>query len=647
MYAGPRIFRQLGAITLATVFLLPAATGQMQVSDNLRMTLNGILGFGYGGQFGNASQFGPGGHNVYLQGEATLAGSYYNPQFLSFNVQPYYNRSQANASLASAFDETGINGTVNLFSGSHFPGSVGFGQVWAEGTQYGLGPGLPSVSANGKTDTFDITWSALFPKLPTLTATWSDTAVSDEIIGDIGTTESAIKSLNLSSGYTFRGFTLFGLYSHQNFNVTFPSFITGPNEHSTSANDNFAISANHSLPLQGSLGINYLHSNYSGEGSGFITDGSSNVVTANAGVSLTQKLTLGGNARYYTNLFGGLQNTLLPPGSIPAVPLAQSSDGVVFNAYSGYTIGRGFGVLGYAGYGVQHYQGGSYNNTQLGATLTYSYSRPLLGMLYLSFGMVNTANAYNYGYGAVPNSDQFLAQGSDGQGGLAAVSSVGLKKQFGAWEVTADASYNQSMQSTAAWYATSNYNFGATVRRQVGEFTYWSATAREARTALAQVAGTDNHGEYFSTAVTRKRISLSANYAQSGGTSILTASGELVPVPLPSGLIPGETLYNGTSYGGTFSVTPIRRMVVNASWFRTNSDNTFVSSTGPEPGLPPSVIFSSNNSNRLNGVMTYRFRKLYFQAQYWRINQEISASGLPRVIQNNYSFTISRWFNVF
>ena len=53
---------------------------------------------------------------------AQLSGFYYNPKFLNFNVQPFYNRSQDNSSFQSVFSDSGVDASVNLFSGSHFPG---------------------------------------------------------------------------------------------------------------------------------------------------------------------------------------------------------------------------------------------------------------------------------------------------------------------------------------------------------------------------------------------------------------------------------------------------------------------------------------------------------------------------------------------
>ena len=60
---------------------------------------------------------------------------------------------------------------------------------------------------------------------------------------------------------------------------------------------------------------------------------------------------------------------------------------------------------------------------------------------------------------------------------MAAVGNLGLKKIIKGWDINADASYAQNVQSSIALFTTSNFNFGAYVRRRFGEYTYWTASA--------------------------------------------------------------------------------------------------------------------------------------------------------------------------
>jgi hypothetical protein len=615
---------RLAAISFVTVCLIAAAAGQVQVGENLKMNLNGILGVGYGGDFGNAPGLSSS-HHVFLQGQGTLSGSYYDPRFLSFTVEPFYNRNQDNATFASVFNESGLTASANFFSGSHFPGSVYYGDVWTDGNQYGLAPGVPGVASNNATQTFGVSWSALFKGWPTLTASFSDSSQSDQILGESGAVDSSIKSINLLSNYSIARWSFSGNFVHQNFRSTFPEFLGGSS--SNSGSNSYSVSANHSLPWNGTFSAAYYHTAYNTVSDSIENSGNADTITGGFAMAPTDKFSFGGNARYYTNLVGALQNTFLPPGTVPITPINSQTNGYVVNGYASYALGHGFGIVAYGGRGVQQFEGEQFVSKQYGATLTYRYSKPLLGMLYFNFGMVNTAGDAN-------------------TGDLAFVGSVGLKKQLGAWDVNADVSYSQGVQNSVAWFTSSNYNYGAFVRRRFGEWIYWTVSARDVRTGLTQFSGYDTNSQTFSTSVIRKSIGLSAAYSQSHGVSILTSSGALVPSPPVPGLFPGEVFYNATSYGGTFSIVPVRRMQISASWYRVNSQTTsFPAETSP--GVLPPPIYSTNSSNRIYAVMNYKVRKLDFLATYWRINQDISFTGLPRAIDNSYSFTISRWFNVF
>ncbi len=103
---------------IAFVVALPAVA-QVEFGG-VNMGLSGDLETGYDGSL---SSPGSSSHGLGLGGTGKLNGSYYNPNFLSFTVQPYYNRAQANADSASVFDSGGYTGNVNLFHRKPFPGS--------------------------------------------------------------------------------------------------------------------------------------------------------------------------------------------------------------------------------------------------------------------------------------------------------------------------------------------------------------------------------------------------------------------------------------------------------------------------------------------------------------------------------------------
>src|ERR1700758_1085161 len=101
--------RRFFAVTLFGIVLaaLPMAA-QMQIGEDWKFNLNGNLGYTYNGSIDN----GVSGHSMGFTGDATLRGSFYNPNFLNFTVQPYYGRAQSNNVFGSLTNGGGVSGTV-------------------------------------------------------------------------------------------------------------------------------------------------------------------------------------------------------------------------------------------------------------------------------------------------------------------------------------------------------------------------------------------------------------------------------------------------------------------------------------------------------------------------------------------------------
>jgi len=294
----------------------------------------------------------------------------------------------------------------------------------------------------------------------------------------------------------------------------------------------------------------------------------------------------------------------------------QSSHGLTLSTYGTYSLGRGFILIGYASRQKETFQGIDSSSTRTGGTLTYSYSRPLFGMIYFSFGMVNNAS-------------------NDTGGSLGYVGSVALRRQLAGWQVDTDFSYAQNVQTILNSYTTSNYSYGGMARRKFGSNSSWNVSYRGIRSGLTQLPGYSNRSDTFMTILNRGRYGLSGSYSKSHGTALLSSTGVLTPDPLAPLISPDRAIYGGTVYGVGGSVIPIKRMVININWYRANSETTTVD------------VFSNNNSERYYGQMQYTLRKLMFRAGYWRVYQGIGFNGLPPSTRNTYYFSISRWFNVF
>ncbi|HEX6503464.1 MAG TPA: hypothetical protein VF011_09455 [Terriglobales bacterium] len=593
--------------------LAAGAQAQVTVGDNLNMSMNGFLGFGYSGNYGAAD--GVSGHGIYGSGDGNLTGFYYNPNFLSFNVRPFYNRNQDNGSFASVLRDTGLDASTSLFGGTHFPGSISYSKAFSNGTQYGI-PGGVGLIADSATQNFSVTWSEFLPDLPSLTATFADNSSSSTIQGETGSTDSSARTFNLISNYKIDGWGLTGFLNHQNFAVTLPAFLSATNSRSESSATSYGVSANHSLPLSGAFVANYNRTDYGTETGNFRTSGSTDTADALAAFHPTQKFSINGEVRYIGNLIGALQQSFLPGGTPPLAVGGEKSQGVSLNTYGTYNLGHGFMLVGYGGRQMQTFAGVDYTTNRVGGTLTYSYAQPLFGVLYLSFGMVNNAT-------------------NNSGGSLGFVGNVTLKKRLSEWELQTDFSYAQNVQTIIAAYTTSNYSYGGLVRRRFGANMYWTASYRGLQSGLTQFAGYGNRSDTFMTNFTRGRYGMSGSYSKSHGTALLNSTGVFTPTPLVPVLTPDQVLYNGKSYGVGAFVSPLRRMVITVNWYKVRSDTLTAS------------LASANNSDRLYGQMQYNLRKLSFRAGYWRVFQSITGNGFRPVTDNTYFFNISRWFDLF
>jgi hypothetical protein len=606
---------KIGVVLMALMTAIPVCVAQVEIGDDVKMNLNGLLGFGYGGSFGSFTQSG---HNLNVNGQGTLSGSYYNPNFLSFTVQPYYNRNQANGDTQSIFDESGVIASANIFSGSRFPGFVSYGRNFNGTGQFGL-PGISGLTTHGDAQTFTIGWSALLPNLPTLSANYTTSGNSSSVLGADGDIHSNTHIFNLNSTYRVAGFDLMGYFTHQSLDLSTPAFLglASSAASSDSSSSTYGILASHRLPLSGTFSLGWNRTNFDNGSTGGSSDGSTNTTDATATINPTRRLNLFGEVRYTSNLAGALRQSLIAAGGQP-VPIIGGSESHSFgtSAYANFNVGHGFMLRGRVSHLSQYFNGRSVDLTQYGGTVIFNYTRPLFGLLYFSFGMVDNAqeNANN---------------------GLSLTGNVGMQRRFGSWETAADFGYAQNVQTLIATYTTNSMNYGVNVRRRVNSNMYWSGSYRAARSGLLQELGSNSHSNFVSTSFGWYRYTLTGNYAKSHGRSILTASGFLNPSPLP-GVTPDELiLFNGESYSVGVGASPLRRMVLTINYTNATSDTL------------STVRSSFNNTERYYSRLDYNLRKIVLRAGYTRTFQGISASGLPPVTVNTYFVGISRWFNVF
>lgn len=602
--------RILGLAVLAVAQL---AFAQLQVGDNTKLNAGALLTFGYTGDYGDAI---PSNHGLDLGVDGKFSGYYYNPNFISFEATPYYNRSNTNSSYQSLTGASGIVGSANFFSGSKFPGSVTYHYDANSTGTFGLA-GQPNFTTYGRGQGFGINWSALFPDLPTLSVGYSQGSGHSTVYGTTDEANSSSRLFNVRSTYDLAGFRLNGFYDHTWVDSKFPQFLAGQQEAVQDSNgQDIGVSAQHNLPLHGLLNITYNHANADSQfASTQSQNNTTNYTTNNENTSATfhptDKLSFNATQSYTDNLTGYLTQNLTNNGTIiPGINLGSGSHSITVGGGAGYQFTSYISAQAQATYYDQAYFGKDYTGSYLSGTV--NYNRRLFDMFTFSASVIDSSNG-------------------QGNNALGFMGNVNFFRNFRGWQTAGAFSYAQNVQTLLVTYTTSYYNYSANVHRKLMRGLNWTAAFNGTHSGLTNYAGTTNRAETYSTSLSSRKIAINGIYTNSSGLSLLGAGGVVTPPPTPG--LTDFISFDGSSYGGGMTVTPIRKLTISTNFSRAIS-NTMGST------------FSHNNTEIINSQLQYHLRKIGLQAGYTRFTQGISAAGTPA---NTTSFFVgvTRWFDIF
>jgi len=611
-----QITRGLGLALAIGVLLAGSARAQLKVGENTDLTLTGDLGFGYGGSYGNLDNSS---HGTGFNGDGSLTGYYYNPRFLNFNVSPIYNRSQANSGEGSITDATNIGAGVNIFSGSHFPGAISFGEAFSSSGNYGFGT-TPGYTTTGNSHGFGVGWSALVPGAPPLSVQYSQTASASTIFGTSDEDHSAAKNLNMFSNYKIDGWYLGARFTDSWTHTDLPSLITeGENIEGDTNTKIFNVNGSHKLPLRGNLGTSYAWSDFSGSSDGTSTSGSNQSVNATASFWPVDRFSSSFQVAYNSNLSGAIEQQLAGLGAVnPEVNLGVHSYSIALSNFDNVVLTKSLSAGLSVGHTMQRVYGETVSSTHASAVLNWRYFKPLWGTLVIYAG----AN------------DQATEQGNQGAG---LVAGANFSKQWSNLDVNASFGYGQDVQTILATKVTSTYDYSANVSHYLTRRMRWYGNFNGFHTGLGQLPGSSAHAEGYSSNVSYKMYNLGASYSHSTGTALLTANGLVLP---PGNLGPALTgnqflLTTGSAWSLNTTMNPVRLFVISANFTKAISD-----SSGGTAG-------TNSNSKIFNTFTSYQFRKVVFSAGYSNLKQYVSASGQPPGNFSNFYVGIQRWFRAF
>jgi hypothetical protein len=610
-------------ISLILAFLVltlaPCALAQVKTGDT-SLNLNGTAAAGYNDDYSN---YAGSDHGLAFSGDATVSGSYYNPNFLSFQIHPYYDESRTNSSFQSLTSASGLSATAQIFSGSHYPGSISYSTSYNSSGNFNL-PGIANFTTHGNNDVLAINWGFRLDNLPTLNLSFSNSDNAYSIYGANAKGTLHADTFSASTAYKIAGFSMNGGYQHSGSNSNTPEFLTGElAQKSDSGADSFFFSIAHTLPWNGGisaaanrLGINTEFGDITSTDK---YDTKIDTLTGSLYFAPVSHLHTGVNTFYTDNLEGTLYGDLL-------------TSGVTTPQDEGQATSHAFSATGYANYDLpvyhlnlyafaerqqQTFAGIGFASTSYNGTASYS-NKLMGGTVTATLGVMRTTEDTTH------------------QSTLGLNATFNYQHQIDRWTVASSFSYSQGTQTLLIAYTTSGYNYTSSLGRRIGRRSYWGLYGSGARSLLTDQPGTSTSSQSYSTSFSVSRFSLSGSYANSSGNALLTATGlTATPIPLPVVNPADVVLYNGKSYSVGLGAHPFHGLTFSASFAKalsmTNSDSTI----------------SNNDNQTMNYFLTYNVRKLSFISGYSRLTQGFGVTGTPPAMLGSFYMGISRWFNFF
>jgi len=612
-------FRKIGLVAAGILISALPSFSQLEVGGT-NLTLSGDMGFNYNG---NLNQ-GVSGHNMGFTGDANLNGNFYNPNFLNFNVQPYYDRIQSNSAFGALTNSSGVNASANLFAGSHFPGTVNYSKGINNVGEFGIPGSELGLAQQGNYQGFGLSWSELLPKMPTLTASYALGDSSSSVLGTQNENRQKDHTFSLLSTYHIAGFRLGGGYIRRDVDSNFAEILDGlpePVMTSTGTN-NYQFYAQHSFPMSGSYSFSWNRTSYAynDHDSHVANDnGTSDTLNGNLTFLPFRKLTLSFNGAYYDSLLGALPEPVLTGTTL----LASSSIGNFHSFLTGfdanYQLIPSLNLHALVNHQQQDFFGRTYNATQFGGSVNYNLNRKLLGSLTFALAVFDTMN-------------------EQGNAGIGFTGNVNFDRKISNWEVNANFSYSQNVQTLLLVYTTSSLGYVTNARRRLGNRTFFMAGYSGSHSGITAQSGSSSSANRLSSTFTYRLYSLNGFYSKSNGSAAFTPSG-LVAIPpgVPPTLFGPDAVivYGSKAYGLNLSVVPIRRWTISAGYADSNGFTQ-------DPLLRTAV-----GTQLYNVVSQYRLRKIYINSGFTRLRQSVGTPGTAPIRLTTYYIGVSRWFNFF
>jgi len=582
----------------------------------LSTDLSGSLSGGYTADWGNNFTSD---HGFTAAGTANVTGSYHDPNFLSFNIQPYYNQSRANSDFQSIIAASGVNASTSIFGGSNFPGSVTYSRSFSSSGNFGI-PNVANYTTFGDSQNLTVGWGVHVPDYPQLSLSYLQGSSESSVYGTNSNVDTSFHGFNANTTYVIWGFTLSAGFHWLDNHLLLPEVIGADTVASSRANNkSYTAGLGHKLFWRGSFSASASRSDVDSTFTGGNYSGTLDTLNAGVNFSPSERLHVGTNAQYNDNLLGTLyQNVVNSGGILPSTPTQESSHALDVTGYATYEVPAvHFAFTGTDEHREQRIEGSSLSSDAYTGTGTYSntvYGGTLTATAGVNHTSVSPSNQSRLGY----------------------IGLVSYIRPLGRWTISGSANYARSADTLLITYTTDSYGYAGSVSRKFGQHFNWSLLASGTKSSLVQEEGSTNFNQTYSTALSLRAVFGAASYTRSSGNAIVTGTGLSASPILLTQLVPTAIVaYGGTAYSASLGATPIRGLTISASYSRSDS-NTVSDAQG-----------SRNQSEQIYARAQYLVRKIYFQAGYLRLKQSFSVSGAGPVDLSSVYVGLARWFNFF
>jgi hypothetical protein len=600
-------------VSAGFILLADPLSAQLKLGDT-STTASGNVQPGYTANYGSSV---PSTHGWELSGMGTVNGSYHSPGFLSYSVSPYLNESRDNSDYRSVSNSSGIAADVNIFNGSHYPGSFNLSKNWdAEGT-YNL-PGVANYVTHGNSTNVGVGWGEAIPDMPSLSAQYQRGTNDYSLYGSDSTGSSDYNNFNLNSSYHIAEFGLGAFYTLGDNHSNIPEIVSGqPASTIDSKNQTYGFTLFHPLPLRGSASASATESIFDASYLGFSTNQHVGLFNASAALQPAKTVSVSSSINYSDNLQGQVLSQILNTSGVADNSTSNSSNSVdLISQVNFHADATMQATLSYE-HRAQTYLGTNYVENTYGGGATY-YHKVFKGNF----------NLAAYVTGSV----------QDGGGGssLGANISQNYTGVYHKWDLSEGFTYAQNNQTLLVAYTTSYFNFNGNAHRRMGKLLL-SLGGSGGRTGFSNQQGyASTNQNYYGNVTYRNFLTGSGSYSKGTGQALLSGSG-YQPSPLPYGLY---SLYGGNSYSFSVSSTPRKGLILSTAYAKSD-----VNSSSANPSGTPTL--SSNNNTLLSSQVDYRVRKLNFISGYTRVDQGFSSSSVKAESLSSFYIGVSRWFKFF